>query len=140
MFYVANIVTLIIVSELLWKSTLLIRYKLNSFHPPMVNQFDIRALLFGCYARFIPLDKTVFYGYWKTLPSSSFLVLHIALTLFPLCNGLCCSLSNYYFNNYNSVLHYVCFYYFLSGWNYIIFPTLNYRRNKLTELSCDVSS
>ena len=64
-FYVANVIKLRLVSELLWKFNLLARYKLNIFRPPRVNQFDIRALLFGGYARFTPLDKTVFYGYWK---------------------------------------------------------------------------
>ena len=59
-----------------------------------MNQFDIRALLFGGYAKFIPLDKMVFYCYWKSLPSGSSLMLHIALTLFLLCNGLCCSIYN----------------------------------------------
>ena len=94
-FYVANVITLSAVSELLWKFTLLLRYKLNRFRPPWVNQFDIRALLFGGYARFIPLDKMVFYGYWKALPSRSSSMLHIDLTLFLLCSGICCSLFNY---------------------------------------------
>ena len=30
-----------------------------------MNQFDIRELLFGGYARFLPLDKMVLYGEWK---------------------------------------------------------------------------
>ena len=81
----------------------------------------------------------VFCGYWKTLPSGSSLMLHITLTLFPLCNGICCSISNYYLNNSNSVLHYMCLYYVLSGWNYIISPKLNYWRMFLTDLSCDIS-
>ena len=68
MFHVANIITLSVVLELLRKFTLLVHYKLNRFWPPRVNQFDIRALLFGGYARFTLLDKMVFYGYWKTLP------------------------------------------------------------------------
>ena len=59
-----------------------------------MNQFDILGLLFGGYARFIQLDKIVFYGYWKSLTSGSLLMLHIALTLFPLYNGLGCSLFN----------------------------------------------
>ena len=42
--------------------------------PPGVNQFDIRAPLFGGYARFILLDNMVFYGYWKALPSGSSLM------------------------------------------------------------------
>ena len=117
MFYVANVIALSIVSELPWNSILLVRYKLNIFRPPRVNQFNILALLFGGYPRFISLDKMVFYCYWKALSSGSSLMLHIDLTLFPLCNGLCCSLSNYYLNNSNSVLRYVCFYYCLSGWN-----------------------
>ena len=92
MFYVANVITLSVVLELLWKFTLLVRYKLNIFRPPRVNQFGIRALIFRGYARFIPLDKMVFYGYWKALPSGSLSMLHKALTFFPLCSGLCCSL------------------------------------------------
>ena len=62
-FYVDNVITLSVVSEFLWNFTLLVRYKLNVFRPPRVNQFDIHALLFGGYTRFIPLDKMVFYGY-----------------------------------------------------------------------------
>ena len=71
--------------------------------------FDTCALLFGGYARFIPLDKMVFYGYWKAISSGGLLTLHIALTLFPFFNRLCCSIFNYYVNNFNSVLQYVCF-------------------------------
>ena len=59
-----------------------------------MNHFDIRALLFGSYARFVPLDKMFFCGSWEALPSGSLLTLHIAITLFPLCIGLCCSLYN----------------------------------------------
>ena len=88
MFYVANVIVLSIVSELLWNFTLLIRYKLNIFQPPQMNQFDIRALLFGGYTRFRPLYKMVFNGYCKTLPSVILLMLHIALALFPLCSGI----------------------------------------------------
>ena len=43
-FYVSRIITSIIFSELLRKSTLLIRYKLNSSRPPQVNHFDIHVL------------------------------------------------------------------------------------------------
>ena len=88
MFHVSSVITLRVFLELLWKFTLLVCYKLNRFRPPRVNQFDIRALLFSSYARFIPLDKMVFYGYWKDMPSGSSLMLHIALIFFPLCNGL----------------------------------------------------
>ena len=62
MLLVAKIIALSVVLELLWKSTLLVCYKLNIFRPPQVNHFDIRALLFGGYARFILLDRMVFYG------------------------------------------------------------------------------
>ena len=110
-FYIVNVISLSVVLELLWRFTLLVHYKLNIFQTPQLNQFDILALLFGGYARLIPLDKMVFYGYWKALPYGSLSMLYIALTLFPLCHGLCCSLSNYYINNYNSVLRYMCFYY-----------------------------
>ena len=57
MFYVANVITLGVVLELLWKFTLLVYYQLNIFQPPWVNQFDILALLFGNYARFISVYK-----------------------------------------------------------------------------------
>ena len=57
MFYIASFITFSVFSELPWKSTVLVRYKLNIFRTPRVNQFDIRALLFGGYTRFIPLDK-----------------------------------------------------------------------------------
>ena len=139
MFSVANVITLSVVPELLWKFTLIVRYKLGIFRPPRVNQLDICGLLFRGYARFIPLDKMVSYGYWKTLPSGSSLMLHIALRLFPLYNGICCRLFNYYPNNHNIVLCYMCFYYWLSGLNCIIYPTPNYWRKHLTELSYDVS-
>ena len=98
MFYVANVITFSVFLELLWKFTLLVSYKLNICWTPRVNQFDIRALSFGGYDRFIPLDKIVFYGYWKTLPPSSLSMLHLNLTLFPLCNGHGCSLYYFYFN------------------------------------------
>ena len=78
MFYIANAIKLSVFSKLLWKFTLLVRYKFNRFWPPRVNQFENFALLFGGYARFIPLDKMVSYGYWKTLTSGSSLMLNIA--------------------------------------------------------------
>ena len=59
MIYVAKVITFNVFSELLWKFTSLVRYSLNRFRPPQVNQFDIRALLFEGYARFIPLFKVV---------------------------------------------------------------------------------
>ena len=126
MLCVANVITYIVVLELLSNFSSLVHYNLNRFRSPWVKQFDILALLFGGYARFIPLNKMVFYGYFKTLPSSSSSMLYIALTLFPLCNVLCCSIYHYYLNNSNIVLRYVCFYYCLSGWNYIISLTTNY--------------
>ena len=107
--------------EIPWKSTLLVCYKSNIFWTPQVNQFDIRKLLISVYYRFILLDKIIFYGYWKALPSGISLMLHIALTLFLLCNGIHCTIFNCYINNHNSVLLYMFFLYCLSGWNYI-FP------------------
>ena len=74
MFNVANVIKLSVVLELQWKFTLPVRYRLYIFRPPQVNQFDIRALLFGGYTRFIPLDKMVFYGYCKAPPSGILLV------------------------------------------------------------------
>ena len=56
MFNVSNIVKFCAFSELLWEYTVFIRYKLNRLWTSRVNQFDIFALLFGGYARFIPLD------------------------------------------------------------------------------------
>ena len=61
MFDVAYVIIISVFSELLWKSTLLLRYQLNRFQPPQVNQFDISSLLFGGYARFLLLDKMVLY-------------------------------------------------------------------------------
>ena len=81
MFYVANVITLSVVLEVLWNFTLIVHYQLNRFQPSRVNQFDIRALLFGGYARFIPLDKMVFHGYWRALTSGISLMLHTVLTL-----------------------------------------------------------
>ena len=101
MFYVANVITFSLSLDLLRKFTLLVRYKLNIFRPPQVNQFDNSALLFGGYTSFIPLDKMVVYGYWKTLPSGSSSMLHIALTFFCCIMESDCSISDYYLNNSN---------------------------------------
>ena len=62
MFYVAKVITFRVFLELLWKSNLLVRYKLDQFEPARVNQFDINKLLFIGYSRFTPLDKMVLYG------------------------------------------------------------------------------
>ena len=62
MFYVASVIKVCVFSDVLWKSTLPVRYKLNRFRLPLVNYFDICALLFLCYISFIPLDKMVLYG------------------------------------------------------------------------------
>ena len=64
-FYVANVIIFSTFSELLWKSTLIVRYKLNSFRPPRANQFYIYALLFDSYTRFTLLDKMVLNSYWR---------------------------------------------------------------------------
>ena len=61
MFYVANVIKFSAFSELLRKSNLLLSYKLSRFRNTRLNQFDISALLFGGYVRFIPLDKMVLY-------------------------------------------------------------------------------
>ena len=68
MFYVASVITVSVFLELLWKFTLLIRYKLNIFRTPQVNHFYIRVLLFSSYASFIPLDKMVYIYNGKTFP------------------------------------------------------------------------
>ena len=60
MFYVANVITFSVFLELLRKFTLLVRYNLNRFQPPRVNQFDIYALLFGGYTTFITRGKLVY--------------------------------------------------------------------------------
>ena len=87
MFYLANVIIFSVVLELLWKSTLLVRYKLNILRYLRVNQFDIRALFFSGYAMFIMLDKIV-YIYNGNLSSVSSLMSQLALILFPLCIGL----------------------------------------------------
>ena len=87
MFYVANIIIFSVFLELLRKPTLLVCYKLNRFHPLQVNQFDIHALLFGGYSRFITLDKIVFYGYWR--PTFRQLIfVTFSFENFPFGNGL----------------------------------------------------
>ena len=45
MFYVATVITFSIFLELLWKSTLLVCYKLNIFCSAIMNHFDIHKLL-----------------------------------------------------------------------------------------------
>ena len=70
MFYVANVIKFSVFSELLWKPTVLVHFKLNSFWPPRVNKFDICELLFGRYARFILLDQMVYIDNGN-LPSGS---------------------------------------------------------------------
>ena len=62
MFYIASVITFSLFLELRWKSTLLVHYKLNRFRILQVDQFDIRALLFGAYARFVKVDQMVLYG------------------------------------------------------------------------------
>ena len=59
MFYIVNAIKFSVFSELLWKYNLLVCYELNRFWSPRVNQFDISAILFGGYTRFLPLDKMV---------------------------------------------------------------------------------
>ena len=87
MFYVAIVILFSVFSYLLWKSNLLVCYKLNRFRTPQVNQFDICALLFGGYVSFIPLDKWS-YKYIENLPSGGSSLSQLALKLFPLCDGL----------------------------------------------------
>ena len=53
MFYLSDVVTISVFLKLLSKFNLLVRYKLNGFRPPRVNQFDMRALLFCGYTMFI---------------------------------------------------------------------------------------
>ena len=45
MFHVASVIIFSVFLKLLWKSTSLVRYKLNIFRPPWVNKFLIRSLL-----------------------------------------------------------------------------------------------
>ena len=87
MFYLASDIKFSIFSEFLWKYTLLVYYKLNIFRPLQVSQFDIHALLFWGYARFIPLDKMILYRYWKT----AFLKVidaTVSFDFFFVCDGL----------------------------------------------------
>ena len=70
-----NVITSILFLELLRKSTLLVRYKLNILRPPRVNHFDNSALLFGGYGSFISLDKMVLYMVYLYLSSGSWSML-----------------------------------------------------------------
>ena len=65
----------------------IVRYKLNRSETPQVNQFDVRALLFGGYSGFIPLFKMVYIDD-RNLSSGILSMSQSALTLFPSCNGL----------------------------------------------------
>ena len=60
MFYIDRVIKFSAFFRLLWKYTLLVHYKLIIFRPPRVNHFGFCAMLFGCYARFILVDKIVF--------------------------------------------------------------------------------
>ena len=56
MFYVAIFITFSVFLESLCKFALQVSFTLNIFRPSQENQFDICALLFIGYARFVPLD------------------------------------------------------------------------------------
>ena len=90
MCYVASVITFSIFLELLQKSTLLVRYKLIKSGQHRLNQFDIRALLFGVYARFLLLYKMFQCGQWKPAFRQliNVTVSWLALTLFLLSNGI----------------------------------------------------
>ena len=121
MIYVASVITFNVFFELLWKSTLLVCYKLNRFRPPQVNQFDIPALLFIFYARFVSLDKMVYIDNRN--------LSQLALTFFHCVMDYYFSLLNYPLGRIIIALWcYVCFYYILSGWNNITILTPNYWR------------
>ena len=109
MFYLASVITFSVFLELLWTSLIFVH----------------------CYLEDTPgLYRYIKWSYMVNgdLPYGSSYMSQLALALFLLCNGLCCSLPNDYWNNYNIVLRYACFYHYLSGWNYIISLTPNYWR------------
>ena len=59
----------------------------------MGEPVDIIALLFGGYTSFILLDKWFYIVNWNLTFGTS-LMSQLDLTLFPLCNVICCSISN----------------------------------------------
>ena len=66
MLCIASVITFSVFLESLRKSTLLVHYKLSRFWTREMNHFDICALLFVGYTRFIPFYKMVLYGLWKS--------------------------------------------------------------------------
>ena len=96
MFFVASVIKFSVFSELPWKSILLVHYKLSRFQPPRTKQFDICALLFHVYSRFIILDKIVYIDNGN-LPSGISSMSQLALVFFHLVMDSYCSLFNYLF-------------------------------------------
>ena len=139
MFYVGSVIIFSIFPQLLKKSTLLVRYKLNRFRSPRVNQFDFLY----CYSQDTPGSYCQIKGSYifsVNLHSGSSSVSQLDLTLFPLCNGILFqSLKISSRNNSNSVICYMCFNYRLSRRNIIIILTPNDRIKHSNDLSCDTS-
>ena len=95
MFNVSSVITFSVFLELLRKSTLLVRYKLNILWPPRVKQFDICVLLFHR-LRQVHIDKlNGIFCWWKNLPSGSYLISQLAWNCFCCVMGSYCSLFNY---------------------------------------------
>ena len=65
MFYIVNVITFSVFWELLWKSTLLVCYRLNRLRPPLVNQFDICAQLIQRLRQVHNVILSGHYRYWK---------------------------------------------------------------------------
>ena len=141
LFYESNVIIFSIDLELLWKPTLLIRYKLNIFWYPRVNQFDIFALFVRSLRQVHTVRLKWYFMVDENLPSGSSLMSEIAWHYF------CCVMNSYciHFNYPLGIILiplrcYTCFYYRLSCSNNIIFLTPKYLRQHLTELSCNVNS
>ena len=83
-FYLANVITFSLFLGLLRWYNLLVRYKLNRFRPLRVNQFDICALLFGGYTRFILLGKIVYRYNGKPYPLWNFIDVTVSFDIFSI--------------------------------------------------------
>ena len=59
---VAETIAFSLFSDLLWKHTSLVFYKLNRLRPTRIEPVWYSCTFFGWYARFILFDKMVLYG------------------------------------------------------------------------------
>ena len=127
MFYVASVITFRVLLELLWKTILNIRYKLNRFWPPWVELFWYSCTV----VQRIRQVHTVILNVLIWLVETFLQAVHQYQSYIWHC--FCCVID-YYCSLLKYTLriiiiafhHYVCFYYLLSVQKNTIFPTPRY--------------